>query len=166
MAAFDVTIIGAGLAALGPEPNQPNTINTSCADGTAGTFHVDESNDRLKVFTTDGTDFAPGKTVTVQVGYSAGGGYDIVYDTLGGAFTVDAFKVVKRGGAVISASRSARSLVAPSWTPISDPDRSHVRRVTRYRVPSYSTTSRTCRRGSGTTVPDACASRSMRLTRS
>ncbi len=34
----------------------------------------------------------------------AGGGYDIVYDTLGGAFTVDAFKVVKRGGAVISLS--------------------------------------------------------------
>jgi alcohol dehydrogenase len=34
----------------------------------------------------------------------AGDGYDIVYDTLGGAFTVDAFKVVKRGGAVISLS--------------------------------------------------------------
>ena len=33
-----------------------------------------------------------------------GGGYDIVYDTLGGAFTVDAFKVVKRGGVVISLS--------------------------------------------------------------
>src|SRR5262245_12105231 len=33
-----------------------------------------------------------------------GSGYDIVYDTLGGAFTVDAFKVVKRGGAVISLS--------------------------------------------------------------
>ena len=33
-----------------------------------------------------------------------GGGYDIVYDTLGGAFTVDAFRLVKRGGAVISLS--------------------------------------------------------------
>jgi alcohol dehydrogenase len=33
-----------------------------------------------------------------------GGGYDIVYDTLGGAFTVDAFKVVRRGGVVISLS--------------------------------------------------------------
>ena len=39
------------------------------------------------------------KTISKQ-----GGGYDIVYDTLGGAFTVDAFKVVKRGGAVISLS--------------------------------------------------------------
>lgn len=34
----------------------------------------------------------------------AGGDYDIVYDTLGGAFTIDAFKVVKQGGAVISLS--------------------------------------------------------------
>src|SRR3954451_10439705 len=32
------------------------------------------------------------------------GGYDIVYDTLGGAFTIDAFKLVKRGGVVISLS--------------------------------------------------------------
>ncbi len=44
----------------------------------------------------------------------AGGGYDIVYDTLGAAFTVDAFKVVKRGGAVISLERPARSRFRPS----------------------------------------------------
>jgi hypothetical protein len=50
----------------GPEPNQPNTINDSCADGTSGTFHVDESNDRLKVLTTDGSNFAPGKTVRIE----------------------------------------------------------------------------------------------------
>jgi hypothetical protein len=50
----------------GPEPNQPNTINTSCADGTSGTFHSDESNDRLKVSTSDGSDFAAGKTVRID----------------------------------------------------------------------------------------------------
>jgi hypothetical protein len=55
-----------GRAALGPEPNQPNTIADSCADGTSGTFHSDESNDRIRVFTTDGSTFAPGKTVTIQ----------------------------------------------------------------------------------------------------
>jgi len=33
-----------------------------------------------------------------------GGDYDIVYDTLGGQFTIDAFKLVKRGGTVISLS--------------------------------------------------------------
>ena len=36
-----------GRNGLGPEPNQPNTINDSCADGTSGTFHSDESNDRI-----------------------------------------------------------------------------------------------------------------------
>ena len=50
----------------GPEPNQPNTVNTSCADGTSGTFHSDESSDRLKVSTTDGSLFAPGKTVRID----------------------------------------------------------------------------------------------------
>jgi hypothetical protein len=50
----------------GPEPNQPNTIADSCADGTSGTFHVDESNDRLKVATVDGSNFAPGKTVRIE----------------------------------------------------------------------------------------------------
>jgi leucyl aminopeptidase len=50
----------------GPEPNQPNTINDACADGTSGTFHADESNDRVRVFTTDGAAFAPGKTVRIE----------------------------------------------------------------------------------------------------
>jgi hypothetical protein len=55
-----------GRASLGPEPNQPNTINDSCADGTSGTFHGDESNDRVKVSTLDTTNFAPGKTVRID----------------------------------------------------------------------------------------------------
>jgi leucyl aminopeptidase len=50
----------------GPEPNQPNTILASCADGTSGTYHADESNDRLKVSTVDGTSFAAGKTVRIE----------------------------------------------------------------------------------------------------
>jgi hypothetical protein len=44
----------------GAEPNQPNNINASCADGTSGTFHSDESNDRLVITTTDGSNMAPG----------------------------------------------------------------------------------------------------------
>jgi hypothetical protein len=50
----------------GPEPNQPNTIADSCADGTSGTFHTDESNDRLKVATVDGSTFAAGESVRVE----------------------------------------------------------------------------------------------------
>ncbi len=54
-----------GRATLGPEPNQPNTLDT-CTDGTSGTFHSDESNDRIVVSTLDGTDFAAGKTVRID----------------------------------------------------------------------------------------------------
>jgi hypothetical protein len=58
-------LLGKDTMSGGAEPNQPNTINNSCADGTSGTFHSDESNDRLMVATTDGTAMAHGKTVTV-----------------------------------------------------------------------------------------------------
>jgi hypothetical protein len=55
-----------GRGTLAPEPNQPNTINGSCADGGSGAHHVDESNDKIRVSTTDGTSFAPGKTVRIE----------------------------------------------------------------------------------------------------
>ena len=62
---------GRGNISGGPEPNQPNTINNSCSDGSLGTYHVDESIDRIKVTTTDGSALAPGKLVTFEVTYWA-----------------------------------------------------------------------------------------------
>ena len=59
-------LLGRDTMSGGAEPNQPNTINNSCADGTAGTFHSDESNDRIVVSTTDGSAMASGKTVKVS----------------------------------------------------------------------------------------------------
>jgi len=59
-------LLGRDTLSGGSEPNQPNTINNSCADGTSGTFHSDESNDRLVVQTTDGSNMAPGKTIKVS----------------------------------------------------------------------------------------------------
>jgi uncharacterized membrane protein len=59
-------LLGKDTMSGGAEPNQPNTINNSCADGTLGTFHSDESNDRIVVATTDGSTLAPGKTVKVS----------------------------------------------------------------------------------------------------
>jgi len=56
-------IDGRGL--LGPEPNQPNTID-GCADGASGTYHSDESVDRVKISTLDGGGLAPGKTVRIE----------------------------------------------------------------------------------------------------
>ncbi len=48
----------------GAEPNQPNTINNSCSDGTSGTFHSDESNDRIVVTSSSGS-LTHGTTATV-----------------------------------------------------------------------------------------------------
>jgi hypothetical protein len=59
-------LLGRDTLSGGTEPNQPNTINSTCADGTSGTFHSDESNDRLVVSTTDGSTLAAGKTVKVS----------------------------------------------------------------------------------------------------
>ena len=64
--ACDSALLLVGRASRGPEPNQPNTIAGSCGDGTAGSFHVDESNDRIKVSTLDGSTLAAGKTVRVE----------------------------------------------------------------------------------------------------
>ncbi len=47
------------------EPNQPNTLDT-CTDGTLGTYHFDESNDRIVVKTLDGRDMVVGATVQVE----------------------------------------------------------------------------------------------------
>jgi len=68
-------LLGRDTMSGGAEPNQPNTINSSCADGTSGTFHSDESNDRLVVQTTDGSTLAPGKTVKVSATVWAWSGF-------------------------------------------------------------------------------------------
>jgi hypothetical protein len=51
----------------GAEPNQPNTLSGSCADGTRGQFHVRESIDRLRVQTVGGGALAAGQPVRVDV---------------------------------------------------------------------------------------------------
>lgn len=58
-------LVGRGTLSGGAEPNQPNTINNSCADGNSGTFHSDESNDRIVISSTDGGPLTAGKTVQV-----------------------------------------------------------------------------------------------------
>jgi leucyl aminopeptidase len=58
----------------GAEPNQPNTIASSCADGTSGTFHSDESNDRIVVTSASGS-LTHGTTATVTATVWAWSGY-------------------------------------------------------------------------------------------
>jgi hypothetical protein len=55
-----------GRGPLGPEPNAPNTINNSCADGVMGNYLMDESLERLRIRTLDGSTLAPGKAVAVD----------------------------------------------------------------------------------------------------
>ena len=58
-------LVGRGTLSGGAEPNQPNTINNSCADGNSGTFHSDESDDRIAISSTDGGPLTAGKTAQV-----------------------------------------------------------------------------------------------------
>ncbi|AKI99444.1 discoidin domain-containing protein [Archangium gephyra] len=65
-AVCDTGTLVTGRAQLGPELNAPNTLQGSCADGTAGAYHSDESLDRLVVSTVDGGPIAPGKQVRIS----------------------------------------------------------------------------------------------------
>ena len=76
-----------GRGSVGPESNAPNTID-SCTDGNSGTYHSDESLDRLVVTAVDGGDFAEGSTVRIDAtvwAYSTGSS-----DTLDLYYTADA----------------------------------------------------------------------------
>ncbi len=68
-------LLGRDTLSGGAEPHQPNTINNSCADGTSGTFHSDESNDRLKIASTSGGPLTHGTTATVTATVWAWSGY-------------------------------------------------------------------------------------------
>ena len=63
----------------GPEPNAPNTLGGTCLDGTSGTYHGNESLDRLRVFTSDGNPIAAGKAITIEATVWASSSY---YDIL------------------------------------------------------------------------------------
>ncbi|WP_239470209.1 Ig-like domain-containing protein [Archangium violaceum] len=63
----DTTTLVKGRANLGPEPHQPNTLGGSCPDGTSGTFHSSPSIDQILISRVDGTPFAAGKEVKVDV---------------------------------------------------------------------------------------------------
>jgi hypothetical protein len=75
-----------GRGPVGSEPQAPNTLYASCADGTAGGFHGDESLDRLMIVTTDNTPLAAGKQVRIDATVWAYSGYssdklDLYYAT-------------------------------------------------------------------------------------
>jgi subtilase family serine protease len=72
----------------GAEPNQPNTINNSCADGTSGVFHSDESNDRIVITSTSGGALTHATTAKVTATVWASATY--TSDALDLYYTADA----------------------------------------------------------------------------
>jgi hypothetical protein len=68
-------VLGRGNMSGGAESHQPNTIKSSCADGSSGTFHSDESNDRLVVASTNGGALTHGTTATVTATVWAWSGF-------------------------------------------------------------------------------------------
>jgi hypothetical protein len=67
-------LLGRGTMSGGNEVNRPNTINSTCADGNSGTFHSDESNDRLLITSSSGN-LTQGVTATVSATVWAWSGF-------------------------------------------------------------------------------------------
>ncbi|WP_242393406.1 Ig-like domain-containing protein [Anaeromyxobacter oryzisoli] len=100
-----------GRARLGPEANAPNTVD-GCADGTAGTYHVDESIDRVRVLAADGVPLQANTTGTLEVTVFAGQSWssDRVYVYVSDGVSPAAWKYLttlyptKAGAQVLAAS--------------------------------------------------------------
>ncbi len=65
-----------GREKLGPEVNTPNTLQSSCPDGSWGTYRVEESVESIVVRTPDGTALGAGKPALVDVTVIASAAFD------------------------------------------------------------------------------------------
>jgi len=96
----------------GHEPNQPNTIKSACADGSSGTFHSDESNDRLAIASTSGGALTHATTATVTATVWAWSGFssdslDLYYAANANSPTwvfIGTIKPTKAGAQTLSAT--------------------------------------------------------------
>ena len=71
----DTVSLVAGRGSVGPERNAPNTLGGACADESSGGYRSDESIERVKVYTADGSNLSPGKRVALEVDVWAWSGY-------------------------------------------------------------------------------------------
>jgi hypothetical protein len=69
-------VLGRANISGGAEPNTPNTLGGTCADGTSGTFHSAESLDRLSITTVSGDPLAVGELVRVDAAAFAANNQD------------------------------------------------------------------------------------------
>jgi leucyl aminopeptidase len=65
--ACDTVGLVVGRGTVAKESHAPNTIAAACKDGSSGTFHSDESIDRITVRSTDGAPLTAGHAAAVDV---------------------------------------------------------------------------------------------------
>jgi hypothetical protein len=135
-----------GRANLGPEANAPNTVDT-CTDGTGGAYHSDESLDRLKVSTLDGSPLAAGKTVRIDATVWGYGSYSADYLDLFYAPDANAPSWTFLG--TMTATAAGSHVLSKTYTLPSGSARAVVRGVFR-----YSGSAGTCPGGAYTDVDD------------
>jgi kumamolisin len=109
-------LLGNGAMSGGAEPNQPNTLKaSSCADGSSGTFHSDESNDRLVVTSSSGN-ITAGTPVTVTASvwaYSKTQDYLDLYYTA--SVTSPSWVLIKSN--ILPTTAGAENTLSSSFTP-------------------------------------------------
>ncbi|HYO66053.1 MAG TPA: Ig-like domain-containing protein, partial [Archangium sp.] len=118
-----------GRAQLGPEANAPNTVDT-CTDGTSGVYHSDESLDRLKVSTVDGSPLAAGKQLRIEA--TVWGDASFTSDYLDLYYAPDASAPGWTHIGTMFAIASGSHVLSSTYTPSSGSARAVVRGVFRY----------------------------------
>ncbi|MDY7230834.1 Ig-like domain-containing protein [Hyalangium rubrum] len=113
-AACDTGALIMGRGNLGPESNAPNTIASSCADGNSGSYHGDESLDRLRISTVDGGPLAPGKEVNIAATVWAWSGF--TSDSLDLYHAPDASNPVWTHLATIAPTQAGSHVLTSSFT--------------------------------------------------
>jgi hypothetical protein len=135
-----------GRGPLGPEPNAPNTVDT-CVDAVSGTYHSDESLDRLKVSTLDGSPLKGGKSVRIEATVWAFSNFSA--DFLDLYYAADALAPSWNYIGTLGARASGSHLLATVYTLPSGTARSVIRGVFR-----FADSAGTCPGGDYTDVDD------------
>ncbi|XXF77002.1 Ig-like domain-containing protein [Myxococcaceae bacterium GXIMD 01537] len=148
-AACDSDTLLTGRGPLGPEPNQPNTVG-ACVDASSGSYHADESVDRLRVSSVDGLSIAAGKTVRIDTTVWAYSGYSSDYLDLYYAADASAPSWVLLG--TLQATSAGAHVLTQTFVPASATPRAVVRAVFRYQGSAAPAGS--CPSGSYTDVDD------------
>lgn len=110
-----LAVLGRGIIMGGFEPNAPNTLQSGCAEGSLGRFHSDESNDRLRVVSVDGSPLAVGKLARVEATvWAYAGGY--AYDYLDIFLATEAAKPVWMPVATLQPTKGGAQTISTTFT--------------------------------------------------